>query len=72
MIVSSSGYTAETETLRAGLRDLFAETDGQIHAEGPLGRFVAGRMRLTAEEDGETVQMLFTDGVKLVYLPQSQ
>jgi lipopolysaccharide export system protein LptC len=72
VIVSSSGYTAETETLRAGLRDLFAETDGQIHAEGPLGKFVAGRMRLTTEEDGETVQMLFTDGVKLVYLPQSQ
>jgi len=69
VIVSSSGYRVETEVLTAGMDRVYAETAGEVHGEGPPGRFVAGRMVMTADDAGENVRLRFTDGVKLVYLP---
>ncbi|WP_136636213.1 LPS export ABC transporter periplasmic protein LptC [Pseudooceanicola onchidii] len=72
VIVSSQGYRVETEKLTAGMDELYAETEGEVHGEGPPGRFVAGRMVLRASEQGGDAQLHFTDGVKLVYLPRSE
>lgn len=71
VIVSSSGYRVETEVLMAGMDRVYAETPGEVHGEGPAGRFVAGRMVLQSRGAGGDVRLRFTDGVKLVYLPAS-
>ncbi|EAQ03941.1 hypothetical protein OB2597_11876 [Pseudooceanicola batsensis HTCC2597] len=71
VVVSSTGYTVETAGLTAWLNDVRAESSGEIRGEGPPGRFVAGRMVVTGDADLSDVQMVFTDGVKLVYEPES-
>jgi lipopolysaccharide export system protein LptC len=71
VIVSSSGYRVETEVLMAGMDRVYAESPGEVHGEGPAGRFVAGRMVLQSRDAGGDVRLRFTDGVKLVYLPAS-
>ncbi|MGI3169649.1 hypothetical protein ACRARG_10875 [Pseudooceanicola sp. C21-150M6] len=70
-ITSSVGYQVETEELRTGLDSIRASTEGEIRGTGPVGTFRAGQMLLTAGDDGGDVQMVFTNGVKLVYTPQS-
>jgi lipopolysaccharide export system protein LptC len=66
---SSAGYRVWTERLDMALREIRVESHTPIEGEGPPGRFTAGRMLITAEPDGTGVQLLFTDGVKLVYEP---
>ena len=70
IVTSSTGYTVTTDRLISGMRAIHAETPGPINGTGPPGEFSAGRMLITpgAEDDG-SVQMLFTDGVKLLYDP---
>lgn len=69
IIESSIGYRITARTLETGLRSLRAETDQQIDATGPPGRFSAGAMRLIADPDGSNAHLVFTNGVKLVYEP---
>ena len=71
VIISSTGYSVETEVLNAGMDRIYAETEGEVRGEGPPGRFTAGRMLLEAGTEGGDARMLFTDGVKLVYLPST-
>lgn len=70
VVESSTGYTVTTERLISGMRHVHAETPGPIAGTGPPGDFTAGRMLITpkAGADGD-VQMLFTEGVKLLYDP---
>ena len=76
VIESSTGYTVRTETLNSAMDRIDVESDGTVEADGPAGRLTAGKMRiLPAEtETGEEgdVQLLFTDGVQMVYEPQQQ
>ena len=75
VVTSSAGYEARTEGLIAYLDDTRLESDSRIDGQGPMGTFTAGRMVVTATPEGagtgEDVQLLFTDGVKLVYRPGS-
>lgn len=71
VIVSSIGYTAETQALTAYLDNTRLESDSQIIGKGPLGQFTAGRMIMTQSKEGSDLQLLFTDGVKLIYRPSS-
>ncbi|MCA0920342.1 LPS export ABC transporter periplasmic protein LptC [Pseudooceanicola nanhaiensis] len=70
VITSSEGYRIETEELISALRSIEAETPGTVRAEGPPGRFTAGKMVLTTATSGSDAQLVFTDGVKLVYDPR--
>jgi lipopolysaccharide export system protein LptC len=71
-ITSSSGYSIEASGLVANLETLVMESLGAVSGTGPPGRFEAGRMVLESGEDGANgAQLLFTDGIKLVYDPQS-
>ncbi len=70
VVHSSTGYTIKTDALNSGIRELRAETDGQVQAEGPPGRFTAGKMLLTSNSEQGTAHLVFTNGVKLVYEPQ--
>ena len=68
-IESSQGYVLTTEGLVSSFDEISAESLGPVKGEGPLGQFEAGHLRIApAGEDGE-VQLLFSDGVKLVYQP---
>ena len=69
-IVTSSGYDIRTQSLSARIDRLFAASPGRITGTGVLGELTAGRMVLD-KPDGTGAQMLFTDGVKLVYNPRT-
>ncbi|WP_136441991.1 LPS export ABC transporter periplasmic protein LptC [Pacificoceanicola onchidii] len=69
-IESSTGYTLVTETLGAAVDRIEAESGGPVSGSGPLGTLEAGKMRIEPLPDSGDVQLLFTDGVKLVYSPQ--
>ena len=69
IIESSIGYLVKTDRLISGMRKIHAETPGPIVGFGPPGEFSAGRMLITAGEVDDNVQMLFTQGVKLLYDP---
>ena len=69
VIESSTGYTVTTDRLISGMREIHAETPGAVEGIGPPGEFSAGRMLITSGEVDDGVQMLFTGGVKLLYVP---
>lgn len=71
-ITSSTGYVLTTQTLTSGTDRIEVESHGPVYGEGPLGELEAGKMRIVTIEDSEDVQMLFTGGVKLIYLPQTK
>lgn len=66
---SSAGYRVRTEKLDMALREIRVESPTPVAAEGPPGRISAGRLLITAAPDASGAQLLFTDGVKLVYDP---
>lgn len=70
-VQSSMGYRLHTETLRARTDRLHARTDGPVTGTGPPGTLTAGRMLLTFDDEAGAAQLIFTDGVKLVYSPKT-
>ncbi|MEM8774301.1 MAG: LPS export ABC transporter periplasmic protein LptC [Pseudomonadota bacterium] len=68
--VTTTGYNLRTELLNTRIDELYAESPGQVEGEGPPGELVAGRMILTHNEQTDMANLLFTDGVKLIYEPQ--
>lgn len=70
-IESSAGYSMRTPGLVAALDGAAAESTGPVEADGPAGRLRAGRLKVEPRE-GADPRLLFTDGVKLIYDPQSQ
>lgn len=71
-IRSSTGYTLATDAMTTVLDRIEAETLGPVSGAGPLGTLEAGRMRIEASGTGGDVQLLFTEGVKLVYQPPKE
>jgi lipopolysaccharide export system protein LptC len=69
IIESSIGYIVKSDRLISGMREIHAETPGPITGTGPPGAFSSGRMLITSGDADDSVQMLFTDGVKLLYVP---
>lgn len=68
---TTTGYDIRTERLDATLDTLFAETPGSVTGTGPPGDLTAGRMILQGDEETGNAHLLFTDGVKLVYTPET-
>lgn len=71
-IQSSTGYTLTTQSMLTSLDRVEAESRGQVNGDGPLGTLQAGRMQITTPQDSADLHLLFTGGVKLVYLPQTE
>ncbi len=69
---TSSGYQMETSALTAALDTGLVTSDGVLEIHAPFGELTAGQMtlRVTADEVGQ--QILFTQGVRLIYRPQDQ
>lgn len=70
-IRSSTGYDMQTERFRASLDKVEGESLGPVRGTGPTGTLEAGKMRIVSDAETGNTQLLFTDGVKLVYVPQS-
>ncbi len=69
-LVTSQGYTVETEKLTARYDAVMAETAGTVFATGPAGQITAGRMMLEREPESGNYHIVFKDGVRLIYQPQ--
>ncbi|MGR3502341.1 LPS export ABC transporter periplasmic protein LptC [Pseudaestuariivita sp.] len=68
-IISSNGYVMETSGLTAAMRSVRARSTGPVSARGPAGTLDAGRLEIMPAEGETNVQLVFKDGVKLVYRP---
>jgi len=69
VITSSTGYSLHSDNLKTKMSEIGAETAGPVYGEGPAGTVEAGKMLLTTDPGSNEVQLLFTNGVKLVYQP---
>jgi lipopolysaccharide export system protein LptC len=70
-LTSSTGYAMETTGARADLRSGTVETEGPLAVQAPFGRLDAGRLVIAADPDGQGTRLLFQDGVRLLYEPQT-
>lgn len=70
-MITSTGYVIDTARLISRLDALHVLSPGQVTATGPLGDLTAGRMLLHRAAPDGAAELLFSAGVKLVYLPKS-
>ncbi len=68
-IVTSTGYVVDTDRLSARLDEIHVESPGPVTAVGAIGTFDAGRMLLHNNRESKAAELLFTGGVRLIYLP---
>lgn len=71
IIDSSTGYRMISDRVDTLLSKVDVTSPGEVRATGPAGRLTSGALRIAAEEGSDTVQLLFSDGVKLIYDPKS-
>lgn len=69
VITTSTGYVVTSELLSARITNLDLRSPDTVFATTPAGDLVAGSMHLTTQGD-DTTQLIFTNGVKLIYLPK--
>jgi lipopolysaccharide export system protein LptC len=69
-IDTSTGYHIKSDRLTALMSTLDIVSPGPVQADGPFGTLDAGTMSLKNVNAGSGAQLLFTNGVKLVYLPK--
>ena len=70
-LVTSSGYEMETNGLIADLDTGLVTTDGLLEIHAPFGQLTAGKVTFQMASEGISQEMLFTDGVRLLYTPQT-
>lgn len=72
-IVASNGYRVETNALQLRTDLTHLESLAPVHADGPLGELDAGRMEIFTDPDDDTqTRVVFTQGVRLLYIPQKR
>ncbi len=69
-LISSAGYEMETNGLIAELKTGIVTSDGLLEIHAPFGELTAGQVTFHVTGDNLGQQILFTDGVRLVYRPQ--
>jgi lipopolysaccharide export system protein LptC len=62
----------ETNGLVAELDSGLVTSDGLLEIHAPFGELTAGKVTFQTATQEEGQQMLFTDGVRLLYTPQTQ
>jgi lipopolysaccharide export system protein LptC len=68
---TSTGYELETNGLIAELDTGLVTSDGLLEIRAPFGQLTAGKVTFQVSSDTTGQEMLFTDGVRLLYIPQS-
>lgn len=71
-IVTSHGYRLKSQMLELALSGVDVTSPGSISGVLPVGTVEAGGMRLFVPENSENAQLLFTNGVKMIYQTQNQ
>lgn len=69
-IITSTGYRIESDMLHATLTEVEIVSPGPVRATGPGGTIDAGQMRIQAQEGSTPTQLVFKNGVKLIYDPK--
>lgn len=69
-IITSTGYRIESDMLRATLTEIEITSPGPVHATGPGGTLTAGAMHIAAQDGENPTQLVFKNGVKLIYDPK--
>ncbi|MBQ2261539.1 MAG: hypothetical protein II336_09240 [Loktanella sp.] len=69
-MITSSGYVMETSGMTVTLDAGTAVSDGLLEIRAPFGRLTAGQVTFQADGSNTGQQMLFTNGVRLIYTPQ--
>ena len=67
---TSSGFEMETNGLIASLETGIVTSDGLLEIRAPFGELTAGQVTFQVSADDTGQQMLFTQGVRLLYEPQ--
>ncbi|EBA14209.1 LPS export ABC transporter periplasmic protein LptC [Roseobacter sp. CCS2] len=70
-LVTSSGYEMETNGLIAELETGLVTSNGLLEIRAPFGQLTAGKVTFQVASEDIAQQMLFTDGVRLLYVPQT-
>lgn len=71
VITTSTGYKIATDTLTANFDTLYIEAPGAIMGNSPIGTLNAGKMKLERPMGSDNAHLVFTNGVKLLYTPES-
>ncbi|MGB7242199.1 MAG: hypothetical protein WBC93_08960 [Sulfitobacter sp.] len=69
-IAMSNGYQMQTSQLIAQMTELDITAPNALTAKGPFGDIQSGQMRLFRPDPDSGAQLLFTNGVKLLYDPK--
>lgn len=70
VITTSQGYVVTSQAIFTRLTILDLRSPDTVLATTPAGDLIAGSMHLTTPEPDAPAQLVFTNGVKLVYLPK--
>lgn len=70
-LTTSNGYTMETVGVSANLRTGEVISDGPLAVQAPFGELTAGKVHIAIPKDGIGQQMVFTQGVRLLYIPET-
>ena len=70
VITTSTQFRIISEKLISQLSVLNLTSPGMVEATSPAGSITAGSMVMTSTEQGKPAQLIFTNGVKLVYSPK--
>ncbi len=70
LIETSTGYRLSSDLLTSAMSSLSLTSPGPVVGNTPAGILNAGSMTLSAPKDGAPPQLIFTNGVKLVYRPK--
>jgi len=70
-LATSNGYEMETNGLIANLDTGRVTSDGLLEIRTPFGQLTAGRVTFQVASENTAQEMLFTDGVRLLYTPQT-
>ncbi|KIN62751.1 LptC domain containing protein [Sulfitobacter noctilucicola] len=70
VITTSTGYRIESQKLTTLMSTTQVTSPGPVHADGPIGTLDAGAMTLNPAIDDEPAHLVFTNQVKLIYMPK--
>ncbi|WP_299501617.1 hypothetical protein [uncultured Roseobacter sp.] len=70
VITTSQGYIITSEAITARMTELDIRSPDTVFADTPAGEVVAGSMHLSSPEPDAPAHLVFTNGVKLLYLPK--
>lgn len=70
VITTSTQFRIISDKLISQLSVLNLKSPGPVEATGPAGNLNAGSMVMTSSDEGKPAQLIFTNGVKLIYTPK--